>query len=291
MNTLFEHIPFDFKPFHLVYRRISSDNFKGYYHWHQGCELLFVYRGQGRVIVNQQTYDIKKGMLFFFQPFQLHKVHVEVSQQIPYERSILHFDPVSHSKNLHLFPTLNTLFHRLQKGVLTQQAFDLENDYQYILEIYHALKTSMVNNYWQEDSQLFLMQMLSCIRRNNDYVEKDSSLYNLRPLHYSETIMQWIEEHYMEPFDLERLSDELHLSKSYVSRIFKRETGSSLTEYLIVRRMKQACHLLQTTNTPVEVITEDIGLSNVSYFIQLFKKVIGTTPHQYRLSYKIKKTH
>ncbi|WP_088104856.1 AraC family transcriptional regulator [Halalkalibacter urbisdiaboli] len=284
MKTLFEHIPFDFMPFHLVYRRVSVNDFQGYYHWHQGCELLFVHSGQGRVIVNQQTYDIKRGMLFFFQPFQLHKVHVEVSQHTPYKRSILHFDPLSHSKNLHLFPTLNTLFDRLQKGILNQQAFDLENDYHYVSEIYKALNHSIIRNDWQEDSQLFLMQMLSCIRKNIDHVDNDNSFYHLRPFHYSEMIMQWIEEHYMEPFDLERLSDELHLSKSYVSRVFKRETGSSLTEYLIVRRMKQACQLLQTTNAPIEIIAENIGLFNVSYFIQLFKKVIGTTPHQYRLS-------
>jgi YesN/AraC family two-component response regulator len=98
--------------------------------------------------------------------------------------------------------------------------------------------------------------------------------------------MQWIEEHYMEPFDLGQLSDELHLSKSYVSRVFKRETGSSLTEYLTIRRIRQASQLLQMTNKPIEFIGESVGFGSVSYFIQLFKKMIGTTPHQYRLSHQ-----
>jgi YesN/AraC family two-component response regulator len=287
MNRLFESILFDIKPFHWTYRRISDVNFRGFYHWHQGCEFLFVHRGQGRVIVNQQTYDIKPGMLFFFQPFQLHKVHVEVSQQIPYERSILHFDPISQGKNLHSFPGLNTLFYRLQNGIYENQAFDLSDRFHYISEMVDTFNQSILTNNWEEDSQLFLMQILSCIRLNTKELSNSLQHNKLRSLRYSETIMKWIEEHYMESFDLEKLSAELHLSKPYVSRIFKRETGSNLTEYLTVRRIKQACHLLQMTDDSVELIGEQVGIGNVSYFIHLFKKTIGTTPHQYRLSHKV----
>ncbi|MBO1511461.1 AraC family transcriptional regulator [Metabacillus bambusae] len=286
MNHLFEQI--DLKPFTWIYRRVSEKNFQGFYHWHQGCELLFVYRGQGRVIVNQQTYEIKKGMLFFFQPFQLHKVYVEVSPHTPYERSIMHFDPLTYGKNnLYLFPGLSALLKQLQNGVNEPQAFDLENDYHYIYEVCEIFNKSLQTSNWEEDSQLFLMQLLSCIRSNIHDVQLDSSSKKkFRSPYYSERIMHWIEEQYMEPFDLGLLSDELHLSKSYVSRIFKRETGSSLTEYLTVRRIKQACQLLQMTHKPIELISESVGFGSVSYFIQLFKKMVGTTPHQYRLSHQ-----
>jgi len=287
MNHLFEQI--DLKPFHWIYRRVHERNFQGFYHWHQGCELLFVYRGQGRVIVNQQTYEIKKGMLFFFQPFQLHKVNVEVSPQTPYERSILHFDPLSLGKNTsHLFPGLSALLKQLQNGVNEPQAFDLEDAYQYIYETCEIFNKSLQTSHWEEDSQLFLMQLLSCIRSNIHNVELDTAANkNFRSLYYSERIMQWIEENYMEHFDLGQLSDELHLSKAYVSRVFKRETGSSLTEYLTIRRIKEACQLLQMTNKPIELIGESVGFGSVSYFIQLFKKMVGTTPHQYRLSHQM----
>lgn len=285
MNHLFEQIYL--KPFHWIYRSVSEDNFSGFYHWHQGCELLFVYRGKGRVIVNQQTYDIKPGMLFFFQPFQLHRIYVEVSPEIPYERSIMHFDPLTLGKNLDHYPGLNKLLNRLQNSVIEQQGFDLSNNYFYIYEICEALNNSLKTNNWEEDSQLYLMQMLSCIRSNMQDTKLDTALGKYRSLYHSERIMQWMEKHYMEPFDLERLSSELHLSKSYVSRIFKRETGSSLTEYLTILRMKQACRLLQMSKEPIEIISESVGLGSASYFIQLFKRMIGTTPHQYRLTHKI----
>lgn len=283
MNHLFEQI--DLKPFHWIYRRVSESNFRGFYHWHQGCELLFVYQGKGRVIVNQQTYEIKRGMLFFFQPFQLHKVHVEVSPHTPYERSIMHFDPLTLRKSLHLFPDLHSLLKKLQHGVNEPQAFDLESSYNYVYEVCEHFNKSLQASNWEEDSQLFLMQLLTCIRTNiNDSELEPSSSKKFRSLYYSERIMNWIEEHYMESFDLGLLSDELHLSKSYVSRIFKHETGSSLTEYITIRRIKQACQLLQITQKSIDIISECVGFGSVSYFIQLFKKMIGTTPHQYRLS-------
>ncbi|WP_186577265.1 AraC family transcriptional regulator [Aquibacillus kalidii] len=283
MNNLFEQI--DLKPFHWIYRRVSEENFQGFYHWHQGCEILFVYRGQGRVIVNQQSYEIKKGMLFFFQPFQLHKVYVDVSPHTPYERSILHFDPLSLGRNLHFFPGLSGLLKQLQNGINEPQAFDLKDAFPYINDICEIFNKSLQTSNWEEDSQLFLMQILSCIRSNiHDVQLNTSSNKEFRSLYYSERIMLWIEEHYKEPFDLGQLSDELHLSKSYVSRIFKRETGSNLTEYITIRRIQQACQLLQMTNNPIEIVSQNVGFESVSYFIQLFKKMIGTTPHQYRLS-------
>ncbi|WP_194287330.1 AraC family transcriptional regulator [Gracilibacillus oryzae] len=284
MNKLFEQI--DLKPFHWIYRRISDANFNGFYHWHQGCELLFVYRGKGQVIVNQQTYEIKKGMLFFFQPFQLHKINVEVSSHTPYERSIMHFDPKTLGPHLHLFSSLHTLLHRLQNGVMEPQAFDLEKEFEYVYEICESLNNSLQTSHWEEDSQLFLMQMLSCIRRNLEESKTDRFSNSLRPLRHSERMMNWIEKNYTKPFDLDQLSADLHLSKSYASRVFKREVGSSLTEYITIRRIKQACQLLQMTTEPVEIIGECVGIGSVSYFIQLFKKMIGTTPHQFRISHQ-----
>lgn len=281
-HNLFEQI--DLESFHWVYRRVSENNFQGFHHWHQGCELLFVYRGQGRVIVNRKSFEIKRGMLFFFQPFQLHKVHVEVSPHTPYERSIIHFDPLFFREKLHIFSGLSTLFNQLQNGVNEPQAFDLEIEYNYVYEICELFNKSLQKGDRLESSQIFLMQLLSCIRLNiHDNELNSPSNQKIRSLHYSERIMHWLEEHYMEPFDLEKLSNELHLSKSYVSRIFKRETGSSLTEYITVRRIKEACKLLQMTNKSIELIGESVGLGSVSYFIQLFKKMIGTTPHQFRL--------
>ena len=74
---------FDRRKMSWDYRIYTDHNFKGYYHWHQCCEVLFVHEGKGNVIVNRQNFDIRRGMLFFFQPFQLGRIHAEVLLSSP----------------------------------------------------------------------------------------------------------------------------------------------------------------------------------------------------------------
>ncbi|MEK4296047.1 AraC family ligand binding domain-containing protein [Paenibacillus sp. FSL R5-0914] len=94
MKQLFEPVVFvEHKPLVWDYKIYTDDYYKGYYHWHQCCEIMFVHGGQGNVVVNQQMYDIRRGMLFFFQPYQLHRIYSEVSPACPFERSIFYIDP------------------------------------------------------------------------------------------------------------------------------------------------------------------------------------------------------
>jgi AraC-like DNA-binding protein len=94
--------------------------------------------------------------------------------------------------------------------------------------------------------------------------------------------MNWLEARHTDEFDLGQLADELHLSKYYISRVFREETGSSITEYLTARRIMQACRLLETTALTVEQIGAEVGLPNTSHFILTFKKAVGLTPLKYR---------
>ncbi|MFD2878690.1 helix-turn-helix domain-containing protein [Paenibacillus rhizoplanae] len=63
---------------------------------------------------------------------------------------------------------------------------------------------------------------------------------------------------------------------------FHQETGGRLVDYLTARRLKQACRLLETTDLTVERIGRTVGFPNSSYFNQLFKRVLGLSPLQYR---------
>ena len=73
-----------------------------------------------------------------------------------------------------------------------------------------------------------------------------------RKLRYSEKIMNWLEAHYAEEISLDTLAEHLHISKYYVSRISKQETGATLMDYILARRVKQACQLLVTSSSSIE---------------------------------------
>lgn len=66
MKQLFEPVIFtDHKSLIWDYQLYTDGYYKGYYHWHQCCEIMYIHNGQGNVVVNQQMYDIRSGMLFF----------------------------------------------------------------------------------------------------------------------------------------------------------------------------------------------------------------------------------
>jgi AraC-like DNA-binding protein len=72
------------------------------------------------------------------------------------------------------------------------------------------------------------------------------------------------------------------LSPSYLSKLFKEDTGRSFSEYLQNIRISAACDLLKTTDKKIIDIMMDVGLKDIKHFNRLFKKVTGMTPREYR---------
>lgn len=282
-NTLFEKVPLTPSPIVWSHGMTMKFPSKGYYHWHQCCELLIVINGKGTVIVNHQTYEMKPGMVFFFQPFELHKVFTDSGSDLLYDRTVIHFDPVVIESYLEIFPARSRLLHQLWKSTGSRRMIHLEKEIDHIAYCLRSYESAVQTGHGdtQEEITLLFLQLFSIMQHG---LESEAS--SDRTERYSEKIMQWIEGHYMEEFSLEDLAEDIHLSKFYVSRIFKQETGSSITEYVTARRIKQACHLLETTLFSVEQISGQVGMFNTSHFIKMFKKVVGMTPLKYRHSHK-----
>ncbi len=65
-------------------------------------------------------------------------------------------------------------------------------------------------------------------------------------------------------------------------RIFKKETGMSLTQYINEQRLLMAGHLLKHSDYNINYVADLVGFENLSYFTRLFKKNTGFTPSEYR---------
>lgn len=84
-------------------------------------------------------------------------------------------------------------------------------------------------------------------------------------------------------------AEYLNINPSYLSTLFRKETGYTLTEYVNKKRIEHAIFLLNTTNLQIQMIAQSCGIPDVNYFTKTFKKHIGMTPKDYRdniLSYK-----
>ena len=74
----------------------------------------------------------------------------------------------------------------------------------------------------------------------------------------------------------------LNVNSSYLSTLFKKETGVTLTDYVNKKRVDHAIFLLNTTNMQIQSIAQYCGIPDVNYFTKTFKKYIGKTPKEYR---------
>ena len=78
------------------------------------------------------------------------------------------------------------------------------------------------------------------------------------------------------------LADQVHLSKNYLSSLFKRHTGQTLNDYITSVRLQKASELLRTHGCYIYEAADRVGYKDVAYFSKLFKQQYGCTPAEYK---------
>lgn len=81
---------------------------------------------------------------------------------------------------------------------------------------------------------------------------------------------------------LASLAKAHNINASYLSSLFKKETGKNITEYINLKRISTAKRLLKTTNLQIQTIAQYCGILDIRYFSKLFKKHCGISPSEYR---------
>ena len=93
---------------------------------------------------------------------------------------------------------------------------------------------------------------------------------------------EYVDRHLVEDISLAKVAQAIHASPGHLSRVFCREVGENISEYVIRNKMEYAQKLLRDTNRKVYEIAADIGYSNPHYFSKLFKERTGVTPLEFR---------
>lgn len=103
--------------------------------------------------------------------------------------------------------------------------------------------------------------------------------------YYSQHVKSIIDEHFPNNLSISELSEAVHLSPNYLCRVFKKETGLTLTDYITQLRIDRAKQFLRhDRQLKTYEIGELVGYADPVYFTKLFKKVVGKTPKAYRLA-------
>lgn len=107
---------------------------------------------------------------------------------------------------------------------------------------------------------------------------KESTDYSLPVLQ----VLEIIENNYVQPLSLSFLASKIFVHPVYLSNLFKRQVGLSLIEYINRYRIEQAKKLLEDPLNKIFWISEQVGFMNQRYFSQVFKRITGQTPVEYR---------
>ncbi len=121
----------------------------------------------------------------------------------------------------------------------------------------------------------------------SDMIHKYCLLVHNRSMkNYSQIVQQCItytDFHYAEPLTLAFFAERCHVTKSYLSSLFKKETGGNLTDYIHSVRISHSLFLLNSTQMPIHIVAANCGYNDINYFIKLFKRLNGISPKQYRI--------
>lgn len=144
-------------------------------------------------------------------------------------------------------------------------------------------------NYWNEDGTFSFEKFTK--EKSEEFKELVKTLSNSK-YQKEKNSMQRIEEylqlHYKEDITLQEIADRFFLSREYISRKFKQDYQSTITDYLTNIRMEKAKKLLENPYLKIYEVAYGVGYQNEKYFSKVFKKHQGFTPNEYRHSVSAK---
>ena len=214
----------------------------------------------------EQRYEEERQLIQAITVGQPHKAELALSHLISRQQEVRTENPVRDMKNYAII--LNTILRKAAENANIQpiQIHTISSQYARKIELitsqssFMALSKEMVRKY--------------CLLVQNHSLKTYS-----KPIR---RVITEIDYDLTADLSLKALALLLNINPSYLSTLFKKETGTTLTEYVNRKRIDHAILLLNTTDMQIQNIASYCGIPDVNYFTKTFKKIVGKTPKEYR---------
>lgn len=113
-------------------------------------------------------------------------------------------------------------------------------------------------------------------------IEKSMKTGVKESVNYVDSALAYIEDNFMKGISSVDVADFVNLNRSYLFKIFKQQTGLSVSQYLIKYRMNKACGFFREYDFTVSEVAQMVGISDIYYFSKLFKKFMEISPTEYK---------
>lgn len=246
-------------------------------HYHNFYEIFYLASGSCRFLLKDSVYQLEKGDLVFISPGELH--HSLYYSGTTCEIVTLYFksDYVEYALFRKWFSeNMPSDFHSFMGSVPSLY-----------LEDFNALLNRMlseglhIDEYSNTFLACYLQELLLLLMRHSVMNESEPELLNSRDADIL-LATKYIYKNFRQPLTLEEVSSVSSLSPTYFSKKFKQVTGMGFKEYLNFVRLKHAQTALLTTSNSITDIALEYGFNDSNYFKDLFKKVYGKSPREFR---------
>lgn len=239
-------------------------------HTHSGFELFYFISGSARYRVEASIYPMQPGDILIIRSGETHSLLLDPMQ--PYERIAIHFSPELMTETLNsrlLSPFMDRPLGRQNRYA----AQELPADF-----VRLCLERLLVCGQEERESDVFayllplLQELYKVWQRRSPESENEAPPLAARMIAY-------INQHLNELNGLQQLEQQFFLSQSQINRIFRRFTGSSVWEYVQIKRLFAARQLLHQGVSPCKAAAE-CGYKEYSTFYRAYKKRFGNAPQQ-----------
>jgi AraC-like DNA-binding protein/quercetin dioxygenase-like cupin family protein len=250
-------------------------------HIHDCYEIYYSISGGKQFLIDNKSYNIEPGDLFFINQYESH--YLTQIEQTEHERIIISVYPDFLKTISTPYTELDYCF--LHRGPMCSHRISLDKDQQQRF-LYYIHKIKSISGYAEDVMERIVFTELMVFfnkefasKRHIEDKEQDF------PYQYDQqvkSILEYINHNISIPITIQHLADQFFLSKSFICRIFKLSTGTTVNKYLTARRISIAKSLL-SDGLSINEVYEQCGFLDYSTFLRSFTKTVGISPKKYSM--------
>lgn len=253
------------------------------WHWHDELEAVIITEGQAIVAAGSEKHLIRQGNGFFINAGILHAVWGAGESNWNYHSIVFH--PRLVGGSIESIFWQNYIQPLLSNQALKMLCFDHEVPW-------HQNAVRAIEDAWQScaaetpgyefKARAALSELIFLLSENCSAHQNEPSEKELRDGSRIKKMLQYIQEHYSEELNTEKIAKSITVSPSECLRCFHSTIGTTPIQYLKQYRIQRAVDLLNSTNRKITDIGAECGFQEMSYFAKTFREILGYTPSEYR---------